>query len=548
MVKYGRHLQFYLESDEQSSESDPIIVPYTDIRETIGQSQAQFGHAWQASLKAASDDYTQRVRNLWVQIFDDLFRLSDQEGEQGHRGLPPDDAIKLYVSSMKENRSRDLFSSMKKIHSSASMNAEALRKLVKKFDKSALARGDDMLTSILLPELYSAPLVAYPTLESHIETLRDSVVVNDEEEDLDEDSAMYSIRQKTSLSTQDSNAVKRRADELSWLHGMLANVPTSEIPSLVAHRGFHCPRDNSGKRPLENSLSAFESAWSAGMHLCECDVAVTKDEKLVLAHDEDFSRLALDPSNVCSKKKVGDLTMKEIISLTFKSGSRPPLLVDVLRSAQAIGGSARLVIEVKPGNQEACTALIRLFRLHPDLIERCAVIMSFDAYTMHKLRSDLTVLESSLKAESDQINGRSRSPDNVLVYKDATCVPLQLKVPEVLLLTVAKEPQAHYELSVGVSDLTPVNSWLQHEGKVSLNGVYLQYQPEMLHPNGMEALRILSKQYKVGVWGEFGNPDDIDTVAYLVRECGVSFVNTDLPRSFMGRSITGKPREDAQYM
>ena len=233
----GRHLQFYLESDEQSSESDPIIVPYTDIRETIGQSQAQFGHAWQASLKAASDDYTQRVRNLWVQIFDDLFRLSDQEGEQGHRGLPPDDAIKLYVSSMKENRSRDLFSSMKKIHSSASMNAEALRKLVKKFDKSALARGDDMLTSILLPELYSAPLVAYPTLESHIETLRDSVVVNDEEEDLDEDSAMYSIRQKTSLSTQDSNAVKRRADELSWLHGMLANVPTSEIPSLVAHRG-----------------------------------------------------------------------------------------------------------------------------------------------------------------------------------------------------------------------------------------------------------------------------------------------------------------------
>ena len=109
--------------------------------------------------------------------------------------------------------------------------------------------------------------------------------------------------------------------------------------------GFHCPRDNSGKRPLENSLSAFESAWSAGLHLCECDVALTKDEKLVLSHDEDFSRLALDPSKLSSTKKVQDLTLKEIISLTFKSGSRPPLLLDILRSAQAIGGFARLVIE-----------------------------------------------------------------------------------------------------------------------------------------------------------------------------------------------------------
>ena len=90
--------------------------------------------------------------------------------------------------------------------------------------------------------------------------------------------------------------------------------------------------------------------------------------------------------------------MKEIISLTFKSGSRPPLLLDVLRSAQAIGGFARLVIEIKPGNQEACTALIRLFCQYPELIERCVAIMSFDAYTMHKLRSELNELASSLMA------------------------------------------------------------------------------------------------------------------------------------------------------
>ena len=59
----------------------------------------------------------------------------------------------------------------------------------------------------------------------------------DEEEDMEEDSVMYSIRKKASLSTKDSSDVKRRADELSWLHDTLANIPSSDIPSLVAHRG-----------------------------------------------------------------------------------------------------------------------------------------------------------------------------------------------------------------------------------------------------------------------------------------------------------------------
>ncbi len=43
----------------------------------------------------------------------------------------------------------------------------------------------------------------------------------------------------------------------------------------------------------------------------------------------------------------------------------------------------------------------RSWRILPDLdlIERCAVIMSFDAYTMHKLRPDLDELDAWLDAE-----------------------------------------------------------------------------------------------------------------------------------------------------
>jgi hypothetical protein len=56
--------------------------------------------------------------------------------------------------------------------------------------------------------------------------------------------------------------------------------------------------------------------------------SLTKDEKLVLAHDDDFSRLALDKD--LPHKQVRDLTFRELISLPLKSGIRPPLLIDVL--------------------------------------------------------------------------------------------------------------------------------------------------------------------------------------------------------------------------
>ena len=87
---------------------------------------------------------------------------------------------------MSESLSRDLFTSIKKIHSSALMNTEVSRKLVKKLE---------------------------------------------EEEQLDKDSVLHSIRQRTTLSTKDITDLKRRANELSWLHDndMLArSIPDSE--------------------------------------------------------------------------------------------------------------------------------------------------------------------------------------------------------------------------------------------------------------------------------------------------------------------------------
>lgn len=244
MVKFGRHLQFYLECDElksggASTQHKPYIVPYQDIRGAIGESQEEFQHCWLDALKAASDDYTHRVRLLWQQLFADLFRLSGQD-ENALRGLPHEDAVQLYLSTMSEKKSRDLLSTIKRLHSNASMNAEALRKLVKKYDKQATARGDDIMTPSLLPELYSAPVMDAPAIETYIDILRDQLVDSDEEEEESLDEYMASIKERTQLtsSAKDALDVQRRANEVFWLHDLIENkIPQDDMPMLVAHRG-----------------------------------------------------------------------------------------------------------------------------------------------------------------------------------------------------------------------------------------------------------------------------------------------------------------------
>mmetsp|Transcript_11929 Transcript_11929/g.37928 ORF Transcript_11929/g.37928 Transcript_11929/m.37928 type:complete len:124 (-) Transcript_11929:771-1142(-) len=68
----------------------------------------------------------------------------------------------------------------------------------------------------------------------------------------------------------------------------------------------------------------------------------------------------------------------------------------------------------------------------------------------------------------------------------------------------------------------------------------MQFEPQMLEPDGMEQMRALSRTYSVGVWNHaHRDPDNLDTVQALVHGCGVSFVNSDLPRNFVkGGALT----------
>lgn len=589
MVKFGRHIDAYI---EDNSESGIFVVRYNDIK-GLCQEGTEFEREWRDNLEKATADFHSATTELWSKVFQRIHSHVEA------RGALPEIALQIFYAIAGRDAAQEFLMELKQIYQAAYHNTEALRKLVKKFDKKTNWRQHEetALSPKLLPLLYTANFtVGQPFCEENISLLRDILENNSDELHFHH----MPLREDGSVASHDSDksfhdrGVEDRNMEIDWLRRLTESLESDELSRLVAHRGFHSIQDYSHRRPIENSLSAYEMAWTNGIHLCECDIALTKDEKLVLAHDDNFSRLAMNKKSPVSSKKVQDLTFKQLLSLTLTSAARPPLLLDVLQSAHTIGDNAQLIIEIKPGNQAAATALARLLHKYPEFLPCIAMIMSFDAYTMHKLRQHLQLLavekdrplhlrshsrglsfsagnllgltppsgaglnrkvfsspalnltkhrSNSLVKNSDHHRPRSGSiSENPSIPSPAQNVPSppSPKLPKLMLLTVADPPKIPCELRVSVENLSRVEAWLQSDDG-ELDGVYLQFKTEMLEPQGIAALRSLAEKYSVGVWTYSGqDPDDYPTFRKLVHGANATFVNSDLPSDFRSGVVARK--------
>ena len=101
-----------------------------------------------------------------------------------------------------------------------------------------------------------------------------------------------------------------------------------------AHRGLY---DNEKGIP-ENSLPAFRAAMQAG-YGCELDVQFTKDEQLIVFHDNDYKR-------ACGvDKPVWELTLEEAKQLKlFGTDETIPTFREVL---DTVNGQNPLIVEIK---------------------------------------------------------------------------------------------------------------------------------------------------------------------------------------------------------
>lgn len=95
-------------------------------------------------------------------------------------------------------------------------------------------------------------------------------------------------------------------------------------PSVIAHRGF------AGIYP-ENTVAAIEGSVADGRaETIEIDVMPTADDRIVVFHDDDLSRLTNAPTSV-SGKRIWDLSYDQITGYSVLGTTQSvPLLTDVL--------------------------------------------------------------------------------------------------------------------------------------------------------------------------------------------------------------------------
>ena len=184
-----------------------------------------------------------------------------------------------------------------------------------------------------------------------------------------------------------------------WLCGLIAlSFAAAQSPRAVKVQGHRGAR---GVRP-ENTIPAFEYAIAAGVDALELDMAVTRDNVIVISHDP-----YLEPP-VCTgpraKAVIRELTRAEILQWDCGAmqnpafprqqaipGTRMPTLDEVF--ALATKGSFDFNIETKifpdrpqltPPPEEFARMVLEKVRKHG--LTKRVILQSFDFRTLHAMK------------------------------------------------------------------------------------------------------------------------------------------------------------------
>jgi glycerophosphoryl diester phosphodiesterase len=107
---------------------------------------------------------------------------------------------------------------------------------------------------------------------------------------------------------------------------------------IIGHRG-------AAGSELENTLASFQAAIDMGVYAIELDVRKTKDNQLVVCHDDFLSRISDD------SRLISEVTLKQLQKIPLYSGANIPTLSEALE----VIGSKLVYIELK---QTGCAKVL----------------------------------------------------------------------------------------------------------------------------------------------------------------------------------------------
>lgn len=150
-----------------------------------------------------------------------------------------------------------------------------------------------------------------------------------------------------------------------------------ETVQIVAHRGLWKDTD-----AIENTIESLVNAENSGCHAVEFDVRLTKDNVIVLFHDNEVQGITISES-----------TIDEVKNIVLENGKNIPTLEEFLDVAKTM--SIDLILELKgaptPEKELQAVKLIKEAVSERNLIERT----SFISFSLSACKSFIELIPKS---------------------------------------------------------------------------------------------------------------------------------------------------------
>ena len=198
-------------------------------------------------------------------------------------------------------------------------------------------------------------------------------------------------------------------------------------PFIIAHRGL-------SSRAPENTLIAYEEAYAAGADMMEIDIYLTKDNEVILLHDDTFARTTdiTSPSSRLTDAEVAatgrtrsnirpiDLTLEQIKKLDAGSwkgaayaGEPIPTLREIVEFMK--GKDILLFCEIKDTNMNMLEPAYEVIRsVGEDMLNQVAFISFNNQQTNYMVANHPDMPYGNLNNVSTDLNNPIKTVHNIL--------------------------------------------------------------------------------------------------------------------------------------
>lgn len=112
--------------------------------------------------------------------------------------------------------------------------------------------------------------------------------------------------------------------------GLLPSTAQNRVKQVIAHRGYWQTQGSA-----QNSISSLQNSYKIGVYGSEFDVHITRDNVVVVFHDDDVEGIKIEHANYA-----------DIKDKLLANGEHIPTLKEYLAAAKPLG-NMRLILEVK---------------------------------------------------------------------------------------------------------------------------------------------------------------------------------------------------------